>query len=257
MAFPKLKNKHAKAPMFTPKDFLEYQRSRGRYPKFKPPKGVIFCYSRRLLEHILKNHNATKAEWGYGEFYLLNERKNQIGIIANFGIGAPVAATLLEELIAFGVKKFISIGEAGALQKHLKIGDIVVCSKALRDEGTSYHYLKHTRYACASREMTKKIRETLEKLNQKYSVGTSWTIDAPYRETAAEARQYQKEGIATVEMEAAALFAIAQYRKADMGAIFIISDSLAELEWEPKFHLTDSGGWEILFKLAKEVLLTC
>jgi nucleoside phosphorylase len=257
MVFPKLKNKHAKAPMFTPKDFLKYQRSRGRYPKFKPPKGVIFCYSRRLLGYILKNHNATKTKWFCDDFYLLNEAKNQIGIIANFGIGAPVAVTLLEELIAFGVKKFVSIGEAGALQRHLKIGDIVVCNKALRDEGTSYHYLKHTRYAYASREMTEKIRKTLEKLNQKYTVGASWTTDAPYRETVAEARQYQKEGIATVEMEAAGLFAVAQYRKADIGAIFIVSDSLAGLRWKPKFHLTGRGGWKILFKLAKEVLLTC
>ena len=107
----------------------------------------------------------------------------------------------LEELIAFGVKRFISIGTAGTLQKDIKVGDLIVCEKAIRDEGTSYHYLKPSKYAYASKEMTKRIKNALDALEQKYFVGTSWTIDAPYRETVVEARQYQKEGVATVEMK--------------------------------------------------------
>lgn len=254
MGFPNLINKHAEDSMFTPQEFLEYQKKRGGYPKFKPPKGVIFCYSRRLLDHILKNHKTTKVEGFYGEFYLLNETKKEIGVLAKFGIGAPVVATLMEELIAFGAKKFISIGEAGTLQKTLKIKDVVVCNRAIRDEGTSYHYLKHSKYAYASKELTKKIEECLQKLGQKYIVGTSWTIDAPYRETIAEAKQYQREGVATVEMEAAALFAVAKYRNVEIGAIFTISDSLAELQWKPKFHLSETN-WEILFQVTKQALL--
>ena len=104
--------------------------------------------------------------------------------------------------------------------------------------------------------MTNKIKNSLDKLNQKHFVGTSWTIDAPYRETVAEAKQYQKEGVATVEMEASALFAVAQYRNVELGAIFTISDSLAELEWKPKFHLKKTKtGLEILYKVAVDVLL--
>ena len=131
----------------------------------------------------------------------------------------------------------------------------MVCEKAIRDEGTSHHYLKYSKYAYASKRLTKKIMESLEKLKQKYFVGTSWTIDAPYRETIAEAKQYQKEGVATVEMEASALFAVAQYRNVELGAIFTISDSLAELEWKPKFHLKKTKkGLEILYKVAIDVL---
>jgi purine-nucleoside phosphorylase len=90
----------------------------------------------------------------------------------------------------------------------------------------------------------------------KYFVGTSWTIDAPYRETVAEAKQYQKEGVATVDMEASALFAVAKYRKVELGSIFTISDSLAELEWKPKFHLNKTKkGLETLYKVAVDVLL--
>jgi len=206
------------------------------------------------LEHILRNHKTIKVEGFYGEFYLLRETKNQIGVLAKFGVGAPVVVTLMEELTTFGVKKFISMGEAGTLQKTLKIRDIVVCNRAIRDEGTSQHYLKHSKYAYASERMTREIEKALQKCGQKYIVGTSWTIDAPYRETTAEARQYQKEDVATVDMEASALFAVAKYRAVDIGAIFTISDSLAELKWNPKFHLSETN-WEILFQIAKEALL--
>lgn len=254
MSFPNFKNKHANEAMFTPGEFLAYQRKFGRYPKYKPPQGVIFCYSRRFLENILASHKTTKVKGFFGEFYLLKETKNQIGVIAKFGIGAPVVASLLEELIAFGVKKFISVGEAGTLQKNIKIKDFVVCDRSIRDEGTSHHYLKPSKYAYASEKITAKIEKTFKKLDKRYLKGTSWTIDAPYRETVAEAKKYQKEGVLTVEMEAAALFAVAQFRKVELGAIFTISDSLAELKWKPKFHLSEKN-WEILFKAAKESLL--
>lgn len=241
--------------MITPIEFMAYQKKMGQYPKYKPPTGVIFCYSRSLMEHILKNHKTTKADGFLAEMYLLGETKNKVAVIGRFGIGAPVVVTLLEELIAFGTKRFISIGTAGTLQKHIQIGSLMVCDKAIRDEGTSHHYLKSSKYAYASKSMTEKIKKSLEKFKQKYFVGTSWTIDAPYRETVAEAKQYQKEGVATVEMEASALFAVAQYRKVDLGCIFTISDSLADLEWKPKFHLKKmKKSKELLYKLALDVL---
>ena len=98
--------------------------------------------------------------------------------------------------------------------------------------------------------------ESLDRCKVKYHVGTSWTTDAPYRETLAEIRKYQSEGVATVEMEAAALFAVAEYRKVDMGSFFTISDSLAELEWKPEFHgETAKKSLETIFKVAVEVLM--
>lgn len=241
--------------MITPVEFMAYQKKMGQYPKYKPPTGVIICYSRSLMDHILKNHKTTRVNGFFAEMHLLGETKNKVAVIGKFGIGAPVVVTLLEELIAFGTKKFISIGTAGTLQKHIQIGSLMVCDRAIRDEGTSHHYLKSSKYAYASKDMTEKIKKSLEKFGQKYFVGTSWTIDAPYRETVAEAKQYQKEGVATVEMEASALFAVAQYRKADLGCIFTISDSLADLEWKPKFHLKKmKQRKETLYKLALDVL---
>jgi uridine phosphorylase len=171
--------------------------------------------------------------------------------MGNFGFGAPSVVVILEELIAFGMKQFISIGTAGTLQKKLKIGDLFVCEKAIRDEGTSYHYLKPSKYAYASKELTDRIKLVLDTRRQKYYSGTSWTIDAPYRETIAEVKQYQAEGVATVEMEASALFAVAEYRGVQMGAILTVSDSVADLKWSPEFRSKKtSDSLEILCQVA-------
>ena len=254
MSFPNLKNKYKEEPLFTPKEFLEYKKKLKKHPKFKPPTGVIFCYSKRLLNFVIKNYKVKKADGFGGEFYLLKETNNEIGIIGNFGVGAPIVSTLMEEFIAFGVKRFLSIGEAGSLQKDLKVGCIVVCEKAIRDEGTSYHYLRPSKYIDASKSMIEKIKKVLNNSKTKYKIGTTWTTDAPYRETLSEIKKYKKENVLTVEMEASAIFAIAKYRKVEAGAIFTISDYLLESEWKPRFHLT-TKFLKRLFRIAKKVLL--
>lgn len=255
MEFPNLKNKYAEESMFTPQEFMAHQKRIGKYPKFKPPIGIIFCYRSSLMEYILKKHNTTKVEGFYSEMYLLNETAGKVAIIGKFGIGAPAVVVLLEELIAFGVKKFISIGTAGTLQKNIPIGSLMVCKKAIRDEGTSHHYLKRSKYIYSPKDITQKIIDSLQKYKLGYFVGTSWTIDAPYRETMTEARKYQKEGVATVEMEASALFSVAQYRDVEMGVILTISDSLADSEWKPKFHLEKvKKQLGIIYKIAIDVL---
>jgi uridine phosphorylase len=257
MAYPNLKNKHAQEAMFSPQDFWDYLKKRRGVTKLKPPESVILCYQRSLMKYILDKHKTTRDNVYHSGMYLLEETGGKVAVMGGFGIGAPAAVTVFEELVALGVKKFISIGSAGTLQKDIRIGDLIVCERAIRDEGTSHHYLKPSKYAYASKELTIKIKKTLDSLKCKYTAGTSWTIDAPYRETLAEARQYQKEGVATVEMEASALFAVAQYRKVELGALFTISDSLADMQWKPKFHLKKTDkGLEIIYRVALTSLLT-
>ena len=96
---------------------------------------------------------------------------------------------------------------------------------------------------------------TLEEKNLAYEVGTTWTIDAPYRETVTEVRKYRDEGVLTVEMEAAAIFSVAEYLNLNACAIFTISDYLTEDKWELHFHLTNKH-MENLFFLAKDFLLS-
>lgn len=256
MTFPNFIGKHSEDSMLSPGDFQRYLRQMGRSTEQTAPEGVILCYDDRLMRHILDRHTTTRYRLTAGETYLLDDTDGRIAVAGRFGVGAPAAVIVLEELAAAGSRRFMSIGTSGTLQKGIKIGDLVVCDRAIRDEGTSHHYLPHSKYAHASEKMTAAIIASLKKRRRKYVVGTSWTVDAPFRETVLETKHYQKEGVVTVEMEASALFAVAEYRGLEMGSILTISDSLAEPEWEPQFHhQKTTRGLEALYRVALEVLL--
>jgi uridine phosphorylase len=255
-SYPNFPGKHAADAFFSPQDFVDYRRRTGRMPPFPIPEGVILCYQRSLYEHVLAARDVAQAGGFAGEFYLLADTGGRVGLSGNFGIGAPVATVLLEEFAAFGVRRFISIGTAGALAKELRIGDVVVCDCAIRDEGVSHHYLPPGKYAHASSALTDRLEHALRATGAEPARGTTWTIDTPYRETVAEARHYQQEGVLTVEMEAAALFAVAHYRGVALASAVTISDSLAELVWDPQFHAAPTqSGLERLFRAAVETLL--
>jgi len=205
------------------------------------------------MNYIIEKYPIRKIDHVFSDFYIIEGYNNSIGITGNFGIGAPMAAILLEELAAYGIENFISIGTAGALQKDLKLGSFVVCSKAIRDEGTSHHYLEGEKYAYPSESLTQTIVQTMEKLGKEYTLGTSWTTDAPFRETIKEIEQYKGEGVSTVDMEASAIFSVAKYLHVDAASIFTISDYLGEKEWKPYFHLTEKH-LQTLFQIALETL---
>ena len=124
----------------------------------------------------------------------------------------------------------VSVGTAGTLQRDLKAGDLVMCEAAVRDEGVSHHYLPPGKLATAPLGDDRRAgRGHAARRAMVFRTGTSWTIDAPYRETLDEVRHYQAEGVLCVEMEAAALFAVAGVRGLRLASAFVISDSLAEL----------------------------
>ncbi len=159
--------------------------------------------------------------------------------VSKFMQGAAVSTMFAEQFLAVGAKRFVIIGEAGSLDPEVRPGSIVVCSKALRDEGTSYHYIKPSKYAFPSKTLTNRIAKIFDEQGVKYTVGPTWTMDAPFRETVEEVKRYREEGIKTVEMEAAALFTFAQRRGIEAAAVFVVSDLvLHEKGWKSMFHTT-------------------
>ena len=258
MSFPNYPAKHTEEALVSPDDYLPYLRSVGEVSSAPPPEAVILCYQKRLWTDICAKHTDNASEStrpGFGNLRIVKETHGRIGAVGGFGFGAPSTCFLLEQLIASGVGRFISIGTAGSLQKDLGIGDLVVCNRAIRDEGTSHHYAAPSKYAEAGREITSRSVTVLKNRRIPYRLGGSWTTDAPYRETIAEVRTYQQEGVLTVEMEASALFTVAKYRGVDMGAMFTISDSLADLKWHPATRSAEvRNGLKTLYEVALQSL---
>ncbi len=234
--FPNMPHKFRAPALVEPRAYLDYLCREGKGPDLPPLQGAILCYEPDLVERLKTTHGIRPAS-GLLRHYLFTLPGHEGVVVGGgFGIGAPIAAAVMEELVAVGCRRFVSIGTAGTLQKHLAVGDLVVCDRAIRDEGTSYHYQPPTKYSYPSAGLTARLRSALELLGHAPVTGASWTTDAVYRETIDEARAYRDEGVATVEMEAAALFAVAAYRDVEAAAVFTISDSLADLEWRPDFQ---------------------
>lgn len=248
---PQYEKKHEHDSLSTPGKMLDHRRQHGRLPSSPPPKTVIFCFRGRFLNEILNAMPHQQCDGCFSKlFYLTDHPSTTIG---DFGIGAPAVAAKMEEFIAWGVEQFIAIGLAGSLQEKAAIGDLVVCEKAIRDEGTSYHYLPATKYIHAPRRMTNKLAHLLKKADVPHLIGSTWTTDSFYRQTGEEVKRYQQEGVLTVEMEAAALFAIAHFYRVDLGAMFTISDAHSGQDWQPEFEdaRTDKG-MHTLLKIALE-----
>jgi uridine phosphorylase len=252
MPYPQFEGKHSHDALFSPSDSLEYERRHG-LPAFPNWKAAILTYQPGLVRSVVESGDVvgTPGWWAGQTLYTLGGEDGQIVIVGNFGWGAPLAALAIERLIALGVEQVVSIGTAGGLQPKLAIGDTVVCNRAVRDEGVSHHYLPPGMFAAASSALTNRLSAALPDS----PVGTSWTIDTPYRETVEEARHYQAEGVLCVEMEAAALMAVAKCRHVEFATGLAISDSLAELEWNPQFRAPETmSGLKRLFRAAVAAL---
>ncbi len=255
MSIPHFKHKSKAKVLVSPEAYLDYMKKRKALPNEPPPESVILCFQPGFLNWVKENHKAERAS-GFAHYvHFIPETNGKVAITQRFGIGAPAAVVVMEELVAWGVKKFIIVGFAGTLQKHVEIGDLVLCEKALRDEGTSFHYLPDGEWAYPTPHLNEKLKQALIDTQLKFHTGPTWTIDAPYRETVEEAQLFQSQGVLTVEMEASALFAVAEHRKVEAAALFSISDSLAELVWQPEFHNEKSKtGLEQLFKATLQAL---
>jgi uridine phosphorylase len=248
--------KYKSKPFFNPSDFIGYIRDMGKLGDRPAPEAVILSYQPSLFDHVCSKHKVTAAE-GYfsGQLRYLDDEAGRVAIAGNFGVGAPAAAVMLEELIAFGVRRFISIGTAGSLRDDLKPGSLVLCDSALRDEGTSYHYMPGGGLVYPSESLTDALRAALDARGLPYRKGPSWTTDAIYRETPSEVVLHSGKGALVVEMEASALFAVARFRSCLLAACFSVSDTLAELAWRPEFHAeTTTEGLESLFGAALEAI---
>lgn len=171
-------------------------------------------------------------------------------LICKMPVGGSGAASLMDQLIADGVKKVIAAGCCGALVKDSE-GDFFVPTAALRQEGTSYHYLPPSREVELDTAMIGAIEKALERNGVKYRKCKTWTTDGFYRETKAMVQHRREEGYSVVEMECASLAACAKMRNVSFGQLLFTADSLANVD---HYDMRNWAGntFEIAMKLALE-----
>jgi uridine phosphorylase len=255
MSIPKNSEKYNGKAVIEPAGVIIERKKAGLYPSTPVPIGAIICYDSWLWQWICTLPDRVDCDGWLKGSYLLQQNDSHILVIKASGFGAPTAVMSLEELTAYGISNFINLGTAGGLQKNMNVGDIVVCERAIRDEGTSYHYLPDEKYAYASKNLTAELVNAIEKRGIIFRKGTSWTTDAVYRETVEELKQYRGEGVLTVEMEAAALFAVGSFRKVSVSSVFSVSDILTEAGWNQGYHSEEKlDGLKQIFEAALEAI---
>ena len=202
------------------------------------PEHCVICFFWETIEHVteqlaLQSLRPVRTEMGDIPVYSGAYDGQTLAILLS-PVGASLAAGCLEEVIARGGRKFIVCGSAGVLDRSIASGNIVVPTSALRDEGTSYHYLPPSREVHPTSEAVKAIIETLKDHGCSYVTGKTWTTDAFYRETRSKVASRRNEGCITVEMEAAAFFAVAQFRGVQLAQLLYGADDVSGAEWDPR-----------------------
>jgi len=207
----------------------------------KPIDGCERCvitFFRDALEKLNEAGKLKQIATFYNEtvnlpIYETSVDGRKVHVVQGF-VGSAGSAALLEELIAYGFDKFIVCGGAGVLQKDIAVGHLIIPVSAVRDEGASYHYLPPSREVECSADAVKAIEEYFIDHNIQYIKAKTWTTDACYRETRDKAELRKQEGCVTVEMEAAALFAVAKFRNVKLGQILYGGDDLSGVEWDDR-----------------------
>ncbi len=172
------------------------------------------------------------------------------------GVGAPLAGGLLEEVIATGCRAFVVCGGAGALRQEITRGHLVVVDSAVRDEGTSHHYLPPSRVVEADGAARSVLEQVLAEHGVPFVTGRTWTTDAPYRETPDKIRARVAEGCLTVEMEAAALIAVARFRGVPLAQVVYGGDDLSGETWDHRSWQTHAEVRDNLLAMACDAALS-
>jgi len=189
-----------------------------------------------VMDRLVKASRLTRVtdiQTAMGPFPVYKMEHDGVWVtVAHPGLAAPLAAGVMEELIALGCHTFIACGAAGVLDGSLARDTVVVPSGAVRDEGTSYHYVAPAREICTDQRVVQTIESVLRQHNVTYRVGKTWTTDGLYRETPMRIARRKAEGCLTVEMECAAFLAVAQFRGVAFGQILATGDDVSGVQWD-------------------------
>jgi uridine phosphorylase len=228
---PILDHKHYVAPsVFTPESLLREARRQKNLRSDPVPAICILDPDGDLVDYLVANgHARHQASWAcyHTQLTTFVHEEIEYGIIGRV-VGASFAVLVAEELFASGCQLLISITSAGQITPVGQPPYFVLIDRALRDEGTSYHYLPPSPFCDLRPELEEPLRDTWDTGNVQIHRGASWTTDAPFRETEEMIAACRANGILAVEMEAAALYALAQAKQYAIVCFAHVTNQMAQ-----------------------------
>ena len=229
------------------------------YPKRRQIKRCIITYFQDVVVKLETSYKIFEAfklriEGKRPEVYQLDTPSESIYVLL-CPLGAPQAARMLEILSAMGVEKFVVCGGAGTLDDAITGEKILLATAAVRDEGTSYHYLPPAREVVINESVRQKVVACLQAENQDFIEIKTWTTDASFRETPDKVEMRRREGCATVEMECAAYYAVAQFKGLDCAVLLYAGDVVHKEGWDYRNWHARNDMREHLFDLAVKCIL--
>ncbi len=212
-------------PLIKPGDFLT---------KTLPPKCVVTFFRKELTQLVEQKELPVIGQLHSEVLDIpIYRYSDEVCITMPFST-APGAACTIEELHAMGCQQFLICGAAGALEPGSAVGEIVVPLSAVRDEGTSYHYLAPSREVECQPAAAQAVLAELKRMGIPHRTGKTWTTDALYRETPALVTKRRSEGCITVEMETAAFFAVSRYYNLPLVQLLYAGDDVSGAQWMPR-----------------------
>ena len=249
---PILAEKYYGSPsVFTPESLLrEARRQKGAVTE--PVPEVCLLDPDGDIVRQLRTEGRTRPHKGWAcyhtDLFVFDERGLTMGAVG-CAVGASFAVLVAEELFASGCKLLISITSSGQLAPVLPPPYFILIERALRDEGTSYHYLPPARFSEASETVLKSLADAFDDLPVPVLRGASWTTDAPFRETAEAIDAMRRRGLLAVEMESAALYAFAKARKRDVVCFAHVTNQMGQIEGD--FEKGQANGTSNALRIAR------
>jgi uridine phosphorylase len=241
---------------FMPQALIEAVRTKRGLVSVAVPEVCILEFDGDITDHLVESRAVFPwRTWAcfHTPMFALEVKGKPCGIVPR-AIGGSFAVLVAEQLLASGARVIVGLTSAGRVSPTLQIPSLVVATAAIRDEGTSFHYLPPSRSVAAPTGPVEPLASELTRLGLPVYKGMVWTTDAPYRETRQQLDQYGEEGVLAVEMQAASLFALAQVRHAQIAVVAHVSNA-TDHEGEPFNRGSEKEGFEILTAICRAGLI--
>ena len=256
---PILEHKHHAAPaVFLPENLLREARRQRRLPNLSVPEVCILDPDGDIVRALRTDGRGQPFPgWAcyHTEMLAFDLAGERVGIVG-CAVGASFAVLVAEQMFASGCRLLLSITSAGRIASELpEEAFFVLIDKALRDEGTSYHYLPpDDRFAHAEPKLAELASRAMAATGLTTLRGAVWTTDAPFRETTQAISAAAEDNLLAVEMEAAALYAFAQARQVPVVCLAHVTNRMAQVEGD--FEKGDADGSKDALRALSAILLS-